>query len=262
MTLIQHEFKQHLQLTLIWAISLALFVAMIITIYPQMADQMNQMSSLMSGLGMLTSALNIDIKSMTTLLGYYAMEVENMVGIGGGLFAAYLGARLLSKEEALHTAEFLFTQPIKRHQVYWQKLVALVGLILLLNGLIVCCSWSLIHITHQTVPLDRFVQFHLAIVCLHLDLALLCYGLSAMSQHFTPSIGLGLSFGLYFLSILINLWDKLDVARYVTPFQFAYAADIIKQGSLDIPLLTSNFALALTILLIGLVCFCRRDLAA
>lgn len=261
MTLFKHEISQHLKLTLIWTITMLGYIAMIVYIFPEMSDQMTQMATMMGSMGVFTSALNLDLKSMTSLFGFYAMEIENMVGIGGALFAAYLGMILLGKEEKQHTAEFLFSHPLKRGNIYRQKLGSLIFLLTLFNGLLVAGALTMIHLSNQKVDLPIFLQFHLAILLLHLVIGLICYSFAALSHKISTAVGIGIALMLYFLNIIINLWDKAEPFKYMTPYQFTYGSEIIKNNGLDWLLIASNFGIALICLLVGYLVFNFRDLA-
>ena len=62
------------------------------------------------------------------------MECYEILGLGGGLFAALTAIAALSKEEREHTAEFLLTHPVSRTRVVTEKLLAVILQVVLLNA--------------------------------------------------------------------------------------------------------------------------------
>jgi ABC-2 type transport system permease protein len=49
----------------------------------------------------------------------------------------------------------------------------------------------------------------------------------------STNISLGLVLGMYFLYTLSGVSDKLDVVKYITPFKYADATDIIAKGQIN-----------------------------
>ena len=56
------------------------------------------------------------------MLGFYAVECGNILGLGGAFYAALCAATVLSKEEKDKTAEFLLTHPVSRVKIITEKL--------------------------------------------------------------------------------------------------------------------------------------------
>ena len=67
------------------------------------------------------------------MLGFYAVECGNILGLGGAFFAALCAVSVISKEEKEHTAEFLLTHPVSRASILTDKLIAVILQILILN---------------------------------------------------------------------------------------------------------------------------------
>lgn len=255
----QKEIKEYIFLTLVWSLLLAAMLAMVILLFPVMAADMSSLVGMMKSLGPFAQALKLDSLPINQLIGFYSMETENMVGIAGSFFAAYLGGKLLAKEEGLHTADFLFSQPISRKTVYWQKWLSLLCLITVFNLIISLVAFLVIYLSQQNVPLADFVNLHLALGLVQVMVASLAFALSAFLNGENLALSMGLVFILYFINILINLWPSLRILRFLTPFQFAYAADILKQG-LDWPLILCFCLISLVILVLAVFYYQAKDL--
>lgn len=70
------------------------------------------------------------------LIGFYAVECGNVLGLGGAFFAALCAVGILSKEEKDKTAEFLLTHPVSRKRVVTEKLIAVLIQITAMNIII------------------------------------------------------------------------------------------------------------------------------
>lgn len=262
MSIFANELKQNWIGSVIFSGIISFMLAICVLIYPEMSGQMSEMTDMFSEMGAFTEAFGMDQLDFGTLIGYYGVECGNTLGIGGAVFAAFLGIRALSGEEAGRTAEFLLTHPVRRSRVIWEKLAALLAQILALNLLIVlfvCLSFAVIG---ESVPLTEFVLIHLANLLLQIEIALLCFGLSGLLRKSGIVIGIGLAMGLYFLSILANITESAEFLRYITPFSYAAASDIFETLSLDWMLILPGFVYGIGATVGGSLYYLRKDIYA
>ena len=120
MTLFYHELKQGRLALLIWSGIVAGMLAVCILIYPEMARQMEEVSGMFAEMGSFSAAFGMDRINFGEFIGFFGVECGNILGLGGGFFAAFVGSTALAKEEKEHTAEFLLTHPISRQSVVLQ----------------------------------------------------------------------------------------------------------------------------------------------
>ena len=83
----------------IWAGSIAFMLVVCVLMFPEMKNEMNNVSEIFANMGGFTQAFGMDRLNFGTLIGFYGVECGNILGIGGGFFVAYLGVTMLSKEE-------------------------------------------------------------------------------------------------------------------------------------------------------------------
>ena len=114
MTIFKQEIKSEKLAIAIWSLSIGLLVAACVLMYPDMESQMAGVNEMFSSMGNFTAAFGMDQLNFGTLIGFYAVEGGNMLGIGGAFFAAIIGITALMKEEKERTAEFLLTHPVSR----------------------------------------------------------------------------------------------------------------------------------------------------
>lgn len=257
----KNEFKDNLMVTLVWSLILAFILIVVISMYPVLAQDMSSIVGMMNNLGPFAQALKIDGLQVNKLIGFYGMEMEHTLGLGGAFFAAYLGGKLLAREEGQHTAEFLLTHPISRLRVYFDKFLALLFIIFLFDCLITILAWLAIFGTGQSINLSEFFLLHLSSFLVHLSIAFLSFGLSAFMKSESMGLSLALVFVLYFINIFINLYDKIDFLKYLTPFQFSFPADILNKG-IDWSLTGTVLSWTGLVCLLGAFYFNQKDIHA
>ena len=240
MTLIRHELRRAWKALLIWTLALSGFLVVCLFIYPDMKKEMNSISSLMSGMGAFSAAFGMDTLNFGTLIGYYGIECGNILGLGGAFFAALLGINALAREEKDKTAEFLLTHPLSRTEVITAKLAAILVQVVLLNAGVYLLSVGSIAAIGEAIPWKEITLLHTGFFLMQIELACVCFGISACLWRGGLGIGLGLAVGMYFLNIIANLLTQAnlpkafsDFLKHVTPFGYADGPTIISNGSLD-----------------------------
>ena len=243
MTLIKHELRQGRISFLIWTASVGFLLAVCVFLFPEMKGQMEDVGDVFSSMGSFSDAFGMDRLNFGTLLGFYAIECGNVLGLGGAFFAALCGAGILSKEEKDRTAEFLLTHPVSRARIVTEKLVSAYAQIIAMNLIIYGISLGSIAAIGESVPWKELNLLHLAYFLLQAELAGICFGISAFVRRGSAGIGLGIAAGMYFLNLVANIAQAAEFLKYVTPFGYAEGADIIEKGCLDGTLVAIGLAL-------------------
>jgi ABC-2 type transport system permease protein len=242
MTIFKREMKFGRNSLIIWGSSIGFMMLICVLMFPEMESQMGSVNDLFANMGSFTAAFGMDRLNFGTLMGFYGVECGNIVGIGGGLYAALVGIGALAKEEKEHTAEFLLTQPVSRSRVIYEKLMAVMSQVIIMNIAIVAISAISFLLIGEELPLKEFTLLHTAYLLLQLEIAAVCFGISAFIKDSGMGIGLGLAIVLYFLNIIKNISDKAAFLKYFTPFAYAEPAEIISEASLNGTLITIGIA--------------------
>lgn len=237
MTVYVKEMRRAFKSFCIWGLSIAFMMLLCIFLFPEMENEMDSVSNIFANMGGFSSAFGMDKLNFGDLMGFYGIECGNILGIGGGFFAALAGISALACEEKERTAEFLFTHPVSRFSVITQKLSAVVTQIILLNIFVVAVSLAGAAIIGEEFQLKEFFLLHTAYLLMQLEIACICFGISAFIRRGSIGIGLGLALSLYFISIVCNISEQVSFMRYITPYAYAQASDIIYNSSLDTKLI-------------------------
>lgn len=260
MTLLTHELRRNRVSLIVWTACVGLLMAVCVAMWPEMEGEMDAMGDMFASMGAFTAAFGMDRLNFGTLIGFYAIECGNILGLGGAMFAAMTAAGSLAGEEKEGTAEFLLTHPVGRVQVLWSKLGAVLAQIALLNAAVFLLAVSATAAVGEAVPWKELALLHLAYLLLQLELAGLCFGLSAVLRGGSLAAGLGVAAGSYFLDLIANISEKAEWLHYVTPFGYTAGADILERGALDWPLVGLGMAYAAVGTAFAFLWYRRKDI--
>ena len=262
MTILVQELKSQKWTVLIWSLSIGLLMMASILLYPEMSSQMDDMTEMFSNMGNFTSAFGMDKLDFGTMIGYYMVECGNMIGIGGGLFAAIIGISSLMKEERDRTAEFLLTHPVSRFRVVTEKLLSVVLIIVIMNLVVFVMAVGSVFAIGESLPWKEIMIYHLSNLLLGIEIACICFGISAFFCKNGMGIGIGVAALMYFLNIISNLTKDAEGLKYITPYGYADGGYINEHGSLNGMYLAVGMSLMALGIVAAYVKYTRKDIRA
>lgn len=244
MTLMLFELKRNRLSLAVWTAAIALLLLVCLAIFPDMKGQVNELNAAFSSMGSFTEAFGMDRLNFGELMGFYGLECGNILGIGGAFFAAYIGVTSLAGEEKNRTAEYLLTHPVSRSRIVFEKLVCVLCQILILNAVSMLTSLIVVRAIGESLQMKEFLLLHAAYLLLQAEIAAVCFAVSAALRRSGIGAGLGLAAVLYFLNFIANITEDAEWLKYITPFGYAEAADIITNA--EIPLLPAFIGCCVT----------------
>lgn len=262
MTLFAHEMRRGFKSLLIWSLVVGLLCFSMLLMYVTFASQMESFTDLFRGMGAFSAAFGLDRLDFTTAIGYYGVEVGVMLAVGGAMFAALTGMTALAGEEGGRTAEFLLTQPVQRSRVVGMKLLAVLAQVALFNIVCVACSLLGFLCIAEPLPAVEFALYHAAQLLMQMEIACLCFACSAFLRRTQYGLGLGIALLMYFLSLFVNIAEEAAPLRFVTPFIYADAANILSGDGLDAGLTALHMGYAALAVGVAFGKYTRKDIAA
>lgn len=262
MTIYIKELKQSFRSLCIWTASIAFMMLVCILLFPEMKSEMDSVSDLFANMGGFSAAFGMDKLSFGEIMGFYGIECGNVLGIGGGFFAALAGISVLANEEKERTAEFLLTHPVSRFSVVSQKLLSVLTQVVVLNVVVVGVSLISAAAIGEEFEMKEFLLLHIAYLIMQLEISCICFGISAFIRRGSIGIGLGLALALYFLNIVCNISEQAEFLRYITPYAYADASSIISEDKLDIGLIAVGAAVAVIGAAVGFFRYLKKDISA
>lgn len=258
----KHELKTNYKSLLIWSLAISGTNFCFMLMYPSLQDSMRKAMDAYSNMGALTAAFGMDKLSMATALGFYGVYVGAILSLGGAMFAAMLGTGILSKEEGGHTSEFLYTLPFTRNSVVAGKTAAVMLMIIIFNIISFLFGILSFPIINAVLPLKEVLIFHIGQLAMQAEVGAICVLLSACSKKVSLGSGFGIAMLFYFLDMMARVLSPLKFAKYITPFYYANAADVMVNGRIDILLLFIGMVIAALCIGASIWYYNKRDLAA
>lgn len=260
MTLIKHELKQGWKSLSIWTGAIGFFIIVCVLMYPEMKGEMENVNDMFASMGAFTEAFGMDRLNFGTLIGFYGIECGNILGIGGAFFAALIGVSALAKEEKDRTAEFLLAHPISRMHLVTSKLISVFLQLVVLNVITYILSIASIAMIGEDIPWKELSLLHLAYFLVQVELAGICFGISAFLRRGGMGLGIGIASMMYFLNIVANISDSAEFLKYVTPFGFADSADIIENGNLEAGMIAMGISVAIICVALAYWNYQKKDI--
>lgn len=259
MTLFLHEMKRSRLSLIIWSASLSFMLLICVVIYPEMKEQMGQLSDMFANMGAFSDAFGMEMLT-GDFLSYFALECGETLGIGGAIFAAIAGIGALSKEQRNRTAELLLTQPITRSQVVTSKLLAVLAQLVVLNVAVMAVTLLGILAIGETADAVKLAWLFISYFALQVEIALICFGISAFLRGGGLGIGLGVSLGFYFINVLANLSEEVEFLRYATPFAYTNGTYILEHGAIEWKYLIIGTVLAVLGVVAAYAKYSKKDI--
>ncbi len=260
MTLLRHELRQGRTAFLIWTGAIGFMLAVCVFLFPEMKGEMEGISDIFGSMGSFTDAFGMDQLNFGTLVGYYAIECGNVLGLGGAFYAAICAAGMLSKEEKDKTAEFLLTHPVSRARVLSEKLTAVFLQITVMNVIIYGLAIGSMALVGEAIPWKEVNLLHLAYYCLQLELGGICFGVSALLRKGSLGVGLGIAVMMYFANLMGNIAEVAEFLKYITPFGYCDGADVVTNGHLDPVMLGIGAVITVAGITVAYMGYCKKDI--
>lgn len=218
------ELKRGLSGFLIGTAIVVFYQIMTLSIKSTMGAQMDQMLSVFDTMpDFFMKALNFDVETWKSVLGFYSTYFVFYVPLIAGGFSVAWGLKILSKEEYHKTAEFLLTRPISRNEVLSSKLAVLliyifgINILAYLTGLIGCTLVSDVSFNIGTLTL---LHLYGLAACLYFGALGLFISVLIKRGRASIGIGIGIVAGCYLFDMILKVSGKADYLLYLTPFKY------------------------------------------
>ncbi|MBE3576317.1 MAG: ABC transporter permease subunit [Limnochordales bacterium] len=234
MSILLREIRAGRNSWLAWTVSLCFLTFLIVWIYPAVARSSEAFIQYVDSLPpQLTAAFGLDRISFADPVGFFGIEAYSLILLFGSIYTALLGATILVKEESEKTAEFLLAKPLSRAAIVSQKAAAVLVYVALFNLAVTVVSLVSFRLfVEQSYRIGTIIQLMAGSFFCTLTFAAIGLLLSSALRRVRTAytLALGGVLATYFLSIFSELSDKLEWVKYLTPFRYVEAADIMTSG--------------------------------
>jgi ABC-2 type transport system permease protein len=235
-TLYVTEFKRNLRSLVLWTVIVSGLALLMLLLFPAFETAFASIEEFLSVyppefleiFGMGEGGLD-----MSEIYGWYGVEGYLFVMLIGGAYAAILGSSILSKEEDEKTIEFLLSEPLSRTQVFFGKvLVVITNFVIMniLNAMVLLVSFAIFGDLNWKV----WLLFSFAPIVMQAVFAAVAMliGVFVTKSRQVMSASLGLSIGMYVVLLISKLTDEAKGLKYITPYEYVNAVDIVVHETL------------------------------
>ncbi|MGX6445993.1 ABC transporter permease subunit [Neobacillus sp. K501] len=263
MNIFLKELKSHRKSLIFWSIGMFLMVASGMGKYVSLSSSGQSMNEMLAGMPKSVLAiLGIGDFDISTASGYYGLLFIYLL-LMATIHAAMLGATIIAKEERDKTSEFLFVKPVSRITVITAKLAAAVLNIVILNLVTFVSSIALVgkysdgKVETGDIALTMVGMFILQVLFLVTGSAL-----AAVKRHSksAASLAAGILLLTYVLSVAIDLNEDIEGLKYLTPFKYFEAKNVMNGGGVELIYVVLSAAIIVAFTALTYVFYKKRDL--
>jgi ABC-2 type transport system permease protein len=256
------EIRLNLKTVVIWSLSVGLIGLACILLYQNMQGDIEEMADAFSNMGAFSDAFGMSTLSIATLGGYFATEVGTVHGLGGGMFAAIIAIGILSKEEEGHSGEFLLSLPVSRTKVVMAKGLSVVLSIVFFTVVCALLYMAGFKALNEEIPMKEFMTFMGMNLLMNIEVAGICFGISALSGKNKMGMGLGLALIFYVYDLIGRVVPDLKDSLFIGPYSYANASTIFSGKETDAAAVAVAVIITVAAVISAFVIYDKRDLAS
>ncbi|MDF2606581.1 MAG: putative rane protein [Bacillales bacterium] len=264
MNIIIKELKSHRKSLIIWSIGVIFMISSGMGKYVGLSSSGQSMNDLMADMP----------KSMQVIMGTGSLDLSKASGYYGILFlylvlmgtihSAMLGSNIIAKEERDKTSEFLFVKPISRTKIVMSKLAAALINIILFNFVTLVTSILLVQKYGKGEEVTRdIIMLMLGLFLLQVLFLSIGTAIAAAKKNSktATSLSTGILLFTFILSIIIDLNEKIENLKFLTPFKYFEPKNILYGGQLDSVYIVLSLVISFILISITFVSYNKRDLS-
>lgn len=249
---------------MIWIIGIVAMVGAGMGKFASLSDSGEAMVELMADLPKaLQAVLGLNGLDVSTVMGYYGMLYLYLI-IMGAVHASMLGANAVAKEERDKTAEFLLVKPISRMNIMLTKLASVVVQIFIFNAVMTGSSIAFVApyadggASAVTADILRLMLGMLLIQLLFASVGM-AIAAAGRNPKRAGAWSAGIMLLTFFLSVAIDIREGIEALRFLTPFQYFAAPDVLNEG-LSAASIVLSIGITLAAIAITIAAYRRRDM--
>lgn len=263
MNVFKREMKANRKALIIWSIFVFLMIASSMLKYAgfeasgqsinDLMDQMPQSLKAMMGMGTF---------DLTTATGYYGV-LFIYLAMMATVHAVMLGANIIAKEERDKTVEFLFAKPISRNRIITSKLLASLVNLLIFNLVTLVSSILMVQkYSKGEAVIGDIARLMLGMLILQLIFLFIGTAIAAIIKHpkSAPSLATGILLLTFMLSIAIDLNSRIESLKYLTPFKYFDAKNLMNVQGFELVNGVLSFVIIVVLIWATYDFYTRRDL--
>ncbi|MBT2694811.1 ABC transporter permease subunit [Bacillus sp. ISL-55] len=263
MNLFKREMKANRKSLIIWSIGVIFMVAAGMGKYSSLEVTGQSMNALMADMPKsLQAIMGTGSLDLSTPIGYFGV-LFLYLAVMGAIHAAMLGSNIIAKEERDKTVEFLLVKPVSRTRMITSKLIAALVNILIFNIVTFATSVGMVQYYAEGESVTGDISLLMAGMFI-LQLIFLVTGTAIAAIYKNAKKATSLATGtlliLFILSIAIDMNEKLDGLKFLTPFKYYDAKLVLEEGGFEPLYLALSALLLFGLTIVTYVFYRKRDM--
>ncbi|MEH7113600.1 ABC transporter permease subunit [Neobacillus niacini] len=264
MNIFLKEMKSHRKSLLFWSIGVFLMVVSGMFKYESLSSSGQPMNEMLAGMPKsLLAVLGIGEFDISTPSGYYGLLFIYLL-LMATIHAAMLGATIIAKEERDKTSEFLFVKPVSRNTIITAKLMAafvnilIFNLVTLVSSILLVGKYSAGGVVTGDITITMAGMFIVQILFLVIGSSLAAVKRKSKTA---ASLATGVLLLTYVLSVAIDLNENIEGLKYLTPFKYFEAKNVMFGNGFELSFVLLSTVLIAVLTVVTYVFFKKRDLS-
>jgi ABC-2 type transport system permease protein len=258
------EMRAHRKGLIIWSFGILFIIAASMGKFVALSSSGQSMNALLAQMP----------KSMLAMMGIGTLDLSKASGYYGVMFlylvlmatihAAMLGADIISKEERDKTAEFLLAKPISRNKIITSKLLAatmnilIFNIVTLVSSIIIVGKYSKGEAVSSEIVILMLGMFILQLIFMLIGTAIAA---ACKNPKTATSISTAVILITFILSVAIDINGKLENLKYLTPFKYYEAKNLMSGGGLQWSYVILSIIIISVMICITYTFYEKRDLS-
>jgi ABC-2 type transport system permease protein len=221
-----NEFRRNALSLIIWIIIITILIGLTMSFYRTFLENQGKIAGMLTIIpkGALQFKGVSNFNDLLSVLGFYAANNVIYMMVLGSIFAIVLSSNIILKEEYDKTAEYLFTRPITRSEIFLSKLAVVVINVFLLNFVTSLAGFVCMEVVRNNpFSIKAFLVLSLYTFLLNFLFGSIGLFLSALVKRAKPitTLSIGMVLIFYFIFTLSKITENAAVLGYLSPFRFA-----------------------------------------
>jgi ABC-2 type transport system permease protein len=257
------ELKAHFKSLVIWSVCSCLMVVLGMIEYEGYSSSGQSINDVMAEMPHAMQAMmGISDMDLTKASGYYGLLYLYLL-LMATIHAVMLGATIIAKEERDKTVEFLFVKPVSRNKIITTKLLAactnivIFNLVTFISSIILVGMYSGDESVNADISITMAGMFILQLLFLFFGSALAAFKKKSKRA---SALAAGVLLLSYVLSVAIDINKNIEILKYLTPFKYFEAKNVMFGGGLDIVYVLLSIIIIGVLGAITFISYQKRDL--
>ncbi len=253
--------RDELRPLLLWAVGVAFYVALLISIYPSIRKSAGAINEYVKNMPEAVRVAFMGSSDFTTPVGYINVELLSWLApIVLIAFAVTVSARSLAGEEERGTLSLVLTHTVGRRRLALQKYAAMLAVVIALGAAFWLSLTVATAIAGTPVGAGDLGKAFLGLTLLGLAVGSVAFAVGGATgrRQIGGIAGAGVAVAMYLLNTLAVMNETIRPFRYLSLFHYSGGASPLGKD-LDVAGLAVLVATSVVMLVVTLVLFERRD---